>query len=65
MPNAPRTQHRSVRISDDDWKDLAARAPGGDRAAVIKDLVAWYLRRSGAKLPDRPQPAPADQPKES
>ncbi|WP_406324505.1 hypothetical protein [Streptomyces niveus] len=64
MPNAPRTQHRSVRISDDDWKDLAARAPGGDRAAVIKELVTWYLRRPGAKLPDRPQPdAAADQSK--
>jgi hypothetical protein len=57
MPNAPRTQHRSVRISDDDWKDLANRAPDGDRAAIIKNLVAWYLRRPGAKLPDRPAPS--------
>lgn len=54
MPNAPRTQHRSVRISDDDWADLKTNAPGGDRAAVIKDLVSWYLRRPGAKLPARP-----------
>ena len=54
MPNAPRTQHRSVRISDDDWSDLADRAPGGDRAAAIKDLIAWYLRRPDAKLPERP-----------
>lgn len=59
MPNAPRTQHRSVRISDEDWKELAARAPGGDRSAAIKELVAWYLRRPGAKLPQRPEP-PAD-----
>jgi hypothetical protein len=58
MPNKPRTQHRSVRISDDDWADLAARAPGGDRAAAIKDLLAWYLRRPGAKLPDRPPVGP-------
>ncbi|MFF5491501.1 hypothetical protein [Streptomyces virginiae] len=56
MPNAPRTQHRSVRISDEDWKELAARAPGGDRSAAIKELVAWYLRRPGAKLPHRPEP---------
>lgn len=54
MPNAPKTKHRSVRIDDDDWADLAARAPGGDRAAAIKELVRWYLRREGAKLPERP-----------
>lgn len=55
MPNAPRTKHRSVRIDDQDWKDLEQRAPDGDRSAVIKELVAWYLRRPGAKLPKRPE----------
>lgn len=54
MPDKPKTQHRSVRIADDDWSDLAARAPDGDRSAAIKSLVSWYLRRPGAKLPDRP-----------
>lgn len=54
MPNAPKTKHRSVRIDDQDWTDLAEQAPGGDRSAVIKDLVRWYLRRDGAELPDRP-----------
>jgi hypothetical protein len=59
MPNAPRTQHRSVRIDDADWADLKERAPDGDRSAVIKELLAWYLRRPGAKLPTRPDvPAP-------
>lgn len=60
MPNSPRTQHRSVRISDDDWKDLADRAPGGDRAAVIKELLGWYLRRPGAELPERPTSTSSD-----
>ncbi|MBW8703731.1 hypothetical protein MBT84_29470 [Streptomyces sp. MBT84] len=54
MPNAPKTKHRSVRIEDQDWADLADRAPGGDRAAVIKDLLRWYLRRPDAELPERP-----------
>jgi hypothetical protein len=54
MPNAPKTKHRSVRIEDHDWADLAARAPDGDRAAVIKELLRWYLRREGAELPARP-----------
>jgi hypothetical protein len=56
VPNKPRTQHRSVRISDEDWADLgaAAASAGADRAKVINQLVHWYLRRPGAKLPERP-----------
>ncbi|WP_159043132.1 MULTISPECIES: hypothetical protein [unclassified Streptomyces] len=65
MANQPKTQHRSVRIGDAEWADLKSRAPGGDRAAVIKELVAWYLRRPGAELPERPPaPGPADAPSE-
>ncbi|MFF7142270.1 hypothetical protein ACFZB5_13610 [Streptomyces nodosus] len=57
MPDKPKTQHRSVRISDDDWRDLlaAARTQGSDRGRVIKDLVAWYLRRPGTTQPKRPE----------
>ncbi|MGW9299640.1 hypothetical protein ACWHA3_02280 [Streptomyces cyaneofuscatus] len=56
MPNAPKTQHRSIRIPDEDWADLLASATtqNSDRGTVIKELVAWYLRRPGAKLPARP-----------
>jgi hypothetical protein len=58
VPNKPRTQHRSVRISDEDWADLdeAAASEGTDRAGVIKELIRWYLRRPGARLPPRPDP---------
>lgn len=57
MPSSPKTQHRSVRISDDDWADLlaAAKTQDSDRGTVIKDLVAWYLRRPGATMPKRPE----------
>ncbi|MGW1744560.1 hypothetical protein ACWCRD_02860 [Streptomyces sp. NPDC002092] len=57
MPDQPKTQHRSVRISDDDWRDLlaAAKTQGSDRGGVIKELVAWYLRRPGVTQPKRPE----------
>ena len=57
VPNKPGTQHRSVRVSDQDWADLetAAAAEGTDRAKIINQLVRWYLRRPGAKLPERPE----------
>lgn len=56
MPNQPRTQHRSVRVKDQEWEDLeaAARDLGLDRAKVINQLIEWWLRRPGAKLPERP-----------
>jgi predicted DNA-binding ribbon-helix-helix protein len=59
MPDAPKTQHRSVRIEDDDWADLerVAQSQGLDRAKVINQLVRWYLRRPGAKPVTRPKPA--------
>lgn len=62
MPNQPRTQHRSVRVSDDDWADLdtAAKLAGTDRATLIKQFIRWYLRRSGVKLPERPERKKAD-----
>ena len=57
MPNAPKTPHRSVRVSDDDWSDLEsdAASKGLDRAKVLTALMRWYLRRPGAELPERPQ----------
>ena len=57
VPNRPKTQHRSVRVTDDDWADLetAASAAGADRAKLIVAFIRWYLRRPGAELPDRPK----------
>jgi hypothetical protein len=56
VPNQPKTAGRNVRIPDDDWNDLGARAAGlgTDRTKVIVAFVRWYLRRPGATLPERP-----------
>jgi hypothetical protein len=50
------TTNRVVRFSDEDWTDLGIRAGLRNRAAVLRALVAWYLRRPGAELPERPPP---------
>ncbi len=52
--------YRSVRVADDDWSDLAdaAAATGLDRAKVINQMIGWFLRRPGVKLPARPPAAP-------
>lgn len=56
MPNKPKTQHRSIRVSDDKWDTLGkvAEAMGVDRAKAINHFIDWYLREAGAKLPERP-----------
>lgn len=45
-----------MRIADDDWSDFEAAAKTFDkeRAGVVRDFIHWYLRRQGAKLPERP-----------
>jgi hypothetical protein len=55
---------RQMRIPDDEWKPFenAAKAqhPEGrsPRAAVVREFIRWYMRRPGAKLPERPAAGP-------
>lgn len=54
---AGRTPHKTIRIPDQDWQVFSAmveRSTAPDRSAVIRAFVAWYTRKSGAKLPKRP-----------
>ncbi|MEV6791283.1 hypothetical protein AB0M87_04620 [Streptomyces sp. NPDC051320] len=53
MPNV--TPPRQIRIGDE-WYDFdaAAKSLGTERATVIRELIAWYLREPGASLPARP-----------
>jgi hypothetical protein len=57
MPNQPATPNRAVRIDDETWADLgtAAEESGTDRSAILRQLAQWWLRRPGAKVPDRPE----------
>lgn len=48
--------HRAVRVPDAGWNDLGAATAhmDSDRAKALNQFIEWYLRRPGAKLPERP-----------
>jgi hypothetical protein len=56
MPNAPKTPQRVIRLEDELWDKLghAADGLGSDRSAVLRQLLSWWLRRPGVKMPPRP-----------
>ncbi|MDT0469927.1 hypothetical protein [Streptomyces gibsoniae] len=59
---------RRVRMPDDEWDPFLQAAqtmhPTGrsPRGRVIREFVRWYLRRPGAKLPERPPAGPWSEP---
>ncbi|WP_406055818.1 hypothetical protein OG462_07905 [Streptomyces sp. NBC_01077] len=48
------------RVADDEWEPFLAATkamnPDGrsPRGKVLREFVRWYMRRPGAKLPERP-----------
>ena len=50
------TPPRSTQIPEEPWKRFgdACDELGQSRAAVMRDLVLWWIRWPGAKLPPRP-----------
>lgn len=48
------TTNRVMRIDDEDWEDLGAVVGDRHRSETVKAFIRWYLRRPGAKLPERP-----------
>lgn len=57
-PATGRTPMRNIRVSDDIWLPYLDAA-GAMHPEVARQLLAWYGRVPGAKLPKRPQPQPA------
>ncbi|MFJ4829866.1 hypothetical protein ACIP79_08120 [Streptomyces sp. NPDC088747] len=55
MPNQPKTPVSRFRIAAEEWRAFGEALPDDtDRSAILREFVAWYLRRPGAKLPTRP-----------
>jgi hypothetical protein len=60
MPNQPKTPFSRFRVDPEDWRAFGDAVPDDtDRSKVLREFVAWYVRKPGAKLPQRP-PAPKD-----
>ncbi|MFI8191431.1 hypothetical protein ACIF8T_21850 [Streptomyces sp. NPDC085946] len=51
------TTARPVRIPKEDWDDFGALVGDRERSRLIREFIAWYLRRPKATLPKRPDPA--------
>lgn len=51
-----KTPQRTLVVDPDEWADLAlaAKAAGSERAQVLRQFIKWYIRRPGARLPQRP-----------
>lgn len=58
VPSQPSSgrRNRSVIFWDDDWEPgkLVTEKTGKSRNAEVEKLWAWYMRRPGAGLPERP-----------
>lgn len=52
-PATGQTPLRNFRAPDDEWAAFRA-ASGNNMTALIRQFIRWYLRRPGAKLPERP-----------
>lgn len=50
------TPTRPIRIDLALWNEAgeATKAERTDRSAIIREFIRWYLRKPGAKLPQRP-----------
>ena len=50
--------HRPIRIEAEVWDALGAEVGIRKRSALVRDLIRWWLRVPGAKLPERPERKP-------
>jgi hypothetical protein len=56
MPNQRKTPLRKFGYDADEWKQLGQHADqlGTDRGELIRNLLDWWQRKPGAKMPPRP-----------
>lgn len=65
LEKPPHMPPRQMRIPDDEWLPFeeAAKSQGKTRAALVREFIAWYLRRPDAKAVKRPDAGPWSEPR--
>ena len=59
-PDADYDTPKRFRAPDEEWEAFEAATKAmhpegrGPRARVLREFMRWYMRRPGAKLPERP-----------
>jgi hypothetical protein len=48
------TTNRVIRVPDTDWEDLGTVVGERHRAQLLREFIAWYLRRPKSPMPVRP-----------
>ncbi|MGI5162750.1 hypothetical protein ACQEU3_47090 [Spirillospora sp. CA-253888] len=54
MPNVEKTPRQTIRIDSGLWDEFGDLVGGRNRSRVIREFIAWYVRRPKATLPKRP-----------
>ncbi|MBZ6102771.1 hypothetical protein ACH4NO_18375 [Streptomyces olivaceus] len=57
-PKETHTTARPVRIPQKDWDDFGVLVGERERSRLVREFIAWYLRRPKATLPKRPDASP-------
>lgn len=61
MPNQPKTPVHRFRLDDNLWERFGHAVsrvdPELDRSKVLRQLIAFWVREPGAKMPPRPPAA--------
>jgi hypothetical protein len=52
------TPRRVISAEDDLWDPFGQLVGDRNRSAVLRQFMAWYIRKPGAKLPERPPARP-------
>ncbi|MES9522412.1 hypothetical protein [Streptomyces capoamus] len=48
------TTNRVVRVPDADWEEFGQLVGERNRSQLLREFIAWYLRRPKSTLPKRP-----------